>query len=96
MPSRSPYRPWTANHKISFDNENKPARYSLQFRRRHADGWYDEVRYDSHEQRQNKEFLAPHFHVKFRSGFEEDTDKALERLQLFIDNYFDAIEEAMK
>ena len=93
---RSSYGPCTHRHRIFFDEENKPAKYSLQVRRRHPDGWYDEIRYDSHQTRQNKEFLSPHFHMKIRSGFKHDAGKALEQIQLFIDNYLEAIEEVMK
>src|SRR5688572_9134221 len=95
MPSATPYGPWTQRYRI-FLSDGKPIRYSLALRRKHVDGWYDEVRYDSHEMRESKRVRAPHFHMKLRSGFMEDGSKALERLQLFVDTHFKAIEEVMK
>jgi len=34
-------------------------------------GWYDEVRYDSHEIKRGRKVLAPHLHVKLATPFKE-------------------------
>ena len=36
--------------------------------------------------------LAPHFHMKLKSGFKDDTDTAIEEIKAVIDNYVTAID----
>ena len=38
---------------------------------RKTNGWYDEVRYDSHEIKRGRKVLAPHLHVKLATPFKE-------------------------
>ncbi len=38
---------------------------------RQTDGWYDEVRYDSHEIKKGRKVLAPHLHLKLATSFKE-------------------------
>ncbi len=37
--------------------------------RRKTNGWYDEVRYDSHEIKKGRKVLAPHLHLKLATPF---------------------------
>jgi len=60
MPDDKNIDPW--KHKISVLYENERAvEYSVHFYRIHESGWYDEIRYDSHELRKGRDVLAPHF-----------------------------------
>ena len=47
--------------------------YKIHFYRK-ADGWYDEVRYDSHEIRKGRKTLAPHLHMKLGTPFKDPQD----------------------
>ncbi len=38
---------------------------------RKTDGWYDEVRYDSHEIKKGRKVLVPHLHLKLATPFKE-------------------------
>ena len=38
---------------------------------RKTDGWYDEVRYDSHESKKGRKVLAPHLHLKLATPLKE-------------------------
>ena len=44
--------------------------YKIHFYRK-MDGWYDEVRYDSHEIKKGRKVLAPHLHLKLATLFKE-------------------------
>ena len=44
--------------------------YKVHFHRK-TNGWYDEVRYDSHEIKRGRKVLAPHLHVKLATLFKE-------------------------
>lgn len=44
--------------------------YKIHFYRK-IDGWYDEVRYDSHEIKKGRKILAPHLHLKLATLFKE-------------------------
>lgn len=48
-----------------------------------TDGWYDEVRYDSHEIKRGRKTLAPHLHVKLATAF-KDSQKGEEELREII------------
>lgn len=96
MPRSSTYGDWTYECDISFV-DGKPVRYSLDFQRQYPDGWYDEIRFDSHDRRRRSgRFLAPHFHLKVRSPFKADSDRALEEVKAIIDNYLGPIEDVIK
>jgi hypothetical protein len=56
--------------------DGKVDRYSIVFLRKIDDGWYDEVRYDSHDRTRGRYQKAPHFHMKMRSAFKADTGSA--------------------
>jgi len=61
------------------------ARYTISFYRQRGD-WYDQMRYDSHEQKRGQSILAPHFHMKIRSEFKADTGKAVAEIKEIIEN----------
>ncbi len=96
MPTHE-YKDWKYIRRIDFDAEGKVARYTINFYRsgRTAD-WYDEIRYDSHEIRRGKDTLAPHFHMKLRSGFKGDANAAVEEIQSIIDNQVKPIEGVLE
>jgi hypothetical protein len=59
--------------------------YKIHFYRK-TDGWYNEVRYDSHEIKRGRKTLAPHLHVKLATEFkepqkgEEELNQIIERI----------------
>ena len=57
--------------------------YKVHFYRK-TDGWYDEVRYDSHEIKRGRKALAPHLHIKFATAF-KDPQRGEEELKQIID-----------
>ena len=71
------------------------AEYSISFYRQAANQWYDELRYDSHDRRRGRKFVAPHFHMKLGSAFKSDTDMAVEEIRAIIDNYLKDIQEVL-
>jgi hypothetical protein len=84
-------------HKISVAYEDeKIVEYSVHFYRFHESGWYDEIRYDSHELRKGRETLAPHFHLKLRSGPKESPERCVEEIKRIIDNYLEPIREVIE
>lgn len=64
--------------------------YKVHFYRK-TDGWYDEVRYDSHEIKRGRKTLAPHLHLKLSTAF-KDPDKGEEELKQIIDRILPEIE----
>jgi len=44
--------------------------YKIHFYRR-TNGWYDEVRYDSHEIRRGRKTASPHMHIKIATPFKD-------------------------
>ncbi|HYR83654.1 MAG TPA: hypothetical protein VE422_06220 [Terriglobia bacterium] len=95
MPDSENVGPW--KHKISVAYENdKPVEYSVHFYRLHESGWYDEIRHDSHELRKGREVLAPHFHMKLRSGLKDSPDRCVEEIRRIIDNYLEHIREVIE
>lgn len=57
--------------------------YKIHFYRK-TDGWYNEVRYDSHEIKRGRKTLAPHLHVKLATEFKEP-QRGEEELNQIID-----------
>jgi hypothetical protein len=68
--------------------------YKIHYYRK-VNGWYDEVRYDSHEIRKGRKSLAPHLHVKLGTAFKDATDGERE-LKRVIDEILPEIEEITK
>ena len=46
--------------------------YKIHFYRK-TNGWYDEVRYDSHEIKRGRKTLAPHLHLKIATPYKDST-----------------------
>jgi len=88
------HKDWKYAAKVLIE-EGRALRYSLAFWRQ-RDGWYDEIRYDSHERKAGKDKKAPHLHMKLRTVFKEDTDKAIEEIKLIIDNYVQKLEDVIQ
>ncbi len=62
---------WKCLNVTVSDKESRAViEYKIHFYRK-ANGWYDEVRYDSHEIRKGRKSLAPHLHVKLATPFKE-------------------------
>jgi hypothetical protein len=57
--------------------------YKIHFYRK-LNGWYDEVRYDSHEIRRGRKVLAPHLHMKLSTSF-KDSQEGEKELRGIID-----------
>ena len=55
--------------------------YKIHFYRK-SNGWYDEVRYDSHEIKKGRKILAPHLHLKLATPFKDskEGEKELRRI----------------
>ena len=72
--------------------DGRLSRYSVVYLRKHADGWYDEARYDSHDRTRGKFQEAPHFHLKLRSPFKTETDAAEQEIRDIIEKELASIE----
>jgi hypothetical protein len=51
---------------------NTVVEYKIHFYRK-TNGWYDEVRYDSHEIKRVRKRLAPHLHLKIATLYKDST-----------------------
>jgi hypothetical protein len=66
--------------------------YTIAFYR--PDGeWYDQVTYDSHERKKGRLVAAPHFHLKVKSAFKKDADRAVAEIRTIIENELPLIAE---
>lgn len=65
--------------------------YKIHFYRK-LNGWYDEVRYDSHEIRKGRKTLAPHLHMKLSTSF-KDSQEGEEELRRIIDGVLPQLRE---
>jgi hypothetical protein len=65
--------------------------YKIHFYRK-LNGWYDEVRYDSHEIRKGRKILAPHLHMKLSTSF-KDSQEGEEELRRIIDGVLPQLRE---
>ncbi|MBI1994172.1 MAG: hypothetical protein HYV05_13780 [Deltaproteobacteria bacterium] len=79
------------NVTVSDKDSGDVIEYKIHFYRK-ADGWYEEVRYDSHEIKKGRKTLAPHLHVKLATPF-KDPRKGEEELRQIIDRVLPAIKE---
>ena len=94
MPKTGNRAEWKSNIRAAYDENGKLADYSITFLRiREGGGWYDEIRFDSHDRRRGRKVLAPHFHMKIRSAFKTNADAAVEEIQSLINNDLQRIEE---
>ena len=78
MPRSTTYKDWKIASRIFYD-EGKLARYSIQFYRQRGD-WYDEIRFDSHDNVRGRAVQAPHFHMKIGTGMKTDEGQAIEEI----------------
>jgi hypothetical protein len=65
--------------------------YKIHFYRK-TNGWYDEVRYDSHEIKRGRKVISPHLHVKLVTPF-KDSDEGEKELQQIIEMVLPQIRE---
>lgn len=79
------------NVTVSDKDSGDVIEYKIHFYRK-AGGWYEEVRYDSHEIKKGRKTLAPHLHVKLATPF-KDPRKGEEELRQIIDRVLPAIKE---
>ncbi len=79
------------NVTVSSKESGAVIEYKVHFYRR-TDGWYDEVRYDSHEIKRGRKFLAPHLHIKIATPF-KDTKEGEGELKRLIDKILPDIKE---
>lgn len=85
---------WKYVKRVDID-DGRVSRYTISFYRK-RNLWYDEIRYDSHETKRGRKALEPHFHLKLRSSFKGDADKAVEEIREIIDNYLRMLEGVLK
>ena len=84
-------REWRGMTRVIFE-EGRLQRFSIIFLRKHEDGWYDEIRYDSHDRTRGRMRFAPHLHVKVKSSFKEDSARAEAEIQGIIETVVSGIE----
>ena len=68
--------------------------YKIHFYRK-TNGWYDEVRYDSHEIKKGRKTLTPHLHLKLTTPFKDSAGGEAE-LQRIIDTVLPRIKEIIR
>lgn len=88
------HKDWKYIKRFDID-DGRVSRYTISFYRK-RNLWYDEIRYDSHETKRGLKLSEPHFHLKLRSSFKGDADKAVEEIREIIDNYLRMLEEVVE
>ena len=92
MPEGADSRSWKCLNVAVRDKESGAvAEYKIHFFRK-TNGWYDEVRYDSHEIRKGRKILAPHLHMKLATPFKDRGD-AEDELKRIIDGILPGLKE---
>ena len=90
--SQGPDNGWKClNVTVSDKESGDVIEYKIHFYRK-ADGWYDEVRYDSHEIRKGRKTLAPHLHMKLGTPFKTPQEGEAE-LKRIIDGILPELKE---
>ena len=79
------------NVTVSNKESSAVVEYKVHFYRK-TDGWYDEVRYDSHEIKRGRKVLAPHLHIKLGTPF-KDSREGEEELKQIIDKILPELKE---
>ncbi len=87
------YKDWKIASRIFYE-QARLTRYSIQFYRKRGE-WYDEIRFDSHDNLRGRTVRAPHFHIKIETRMKTDEVQAIEEIKRFIDNYLDEIQGAI-
>ena len=86
---------WSYVIRVDRASGGNVTRYTINFYGQRGN-WYDQIRYDSHEQKRGQSVLAPHFHLKVRSAFKPETGKAVEEIKGIIKNHLETIAEVLK
>jgi hypothetical protein len=86
------YEDWQYEARIASAN-GRVVRYSIAFYRSRDGGWYDEIRYDSHDRTKGQRRLAPHFHMKIRSALKQDGHQAIQEIREIIASQLPGIAE---
>ena len=92
---KSPHEFWQLKLEDRYA-DGKLVKYTIAFYKKHEDGWYDELRYDSHEKKNGREVVAPHFHIKLRCDFKESVERGVSEMHRFIDEHLETLKEVMK
>ncbi|MGH7835930.1 MAG: hypothetical protein ACREQK_19960 [Candidatus Binatia bacterium] len=79
------------NVAVTEKGSGKVLEYKMHFYRK-TNGWYDEVRYDSHEIKKGRKTFAPHMHLKVATPF-KDSVAGEEELKRIIDLILPQIKE---
>ena len=87
---KPPHESWQLYLKDEYV-DGKLAEYNIAFSKKHGSGWYDEIRFDSHEKRNGRYVLAPHFHIKLRCELKDSVERGVEDIHRFIDEYLETL-----
>jgi hypothetical protein len=68
--------------------------YKIHFYRK-TNGWYDEVRYDSHEIERGRKTASPHLHLKLATPF-KDSNQSEQELRRIIEMILPQIQEIIQ
>ena len=82
------------NVTVSDKESNAVIEYKVHFYRK-INGWYDEVRYDSHEIKRGRKVRAPHLHVKLGTPFKNPKQDEAELKQI-IDKVLPELKEIIQ
>ena len=92
MPQGPNNKDWKClNVTVSDKETGTIVEYKIHFYKR-TNGWYDEVRYDSHEIKKGRKILAPHLHMKLATPF-KDPKNGDEELRRIIDRILPELKE---
>lgn len=92
MPADPNSQGWKClNVTVSDKESGAITEYKIRFYRK-TNGWYDEVRYDSHEVKRGKKIHAPHLHMKLATPF-KDPREGEEELKQIIDRILPELKE---
>ena len=73
MPEERDHKDWKClNVAVRDKASGAIIEYKIHFYRK-SNGWYDEVRYDSHEIKRGRKTLAPHLHLKIATPYKDST-----------------------
>ena len=79
------------NVTVSNKESNAVIEYKVHFYRK-TNGWYDEVRYNSHEIKRGRKVLTPHLHIKLATLF-KDTQEGEAELKRIIERILPELKE---
>ncbi|MBI4522441.1 MAG: hypothetical protein HY695_01370 [Deltaproteobacteria bacterium] len=95
MPQESDSQGWKClNVTVSNKDSGAVIEYKIHFFRR-TNGWYDEIRYDSHEIRKGRKSVAHHLHLKLATPLKQPK-QGEEELRLIIDRILPALKEIIE